>query len=487
MPNRITIPFVGKTAKARSIQVNNQETLNLITSIKGEGAKARVVLESAPGLIEQTGAIGNGAVRTPQWIQWRHPVDGTVDTYAIFGRQLVRIAVATGVTVIGTLDDFPTVCRIARGRTHIMMVDGSFGYTYDGTTFAKIADLDFPDADSSPAASPTHVLYQDTFFIVNDAFTDNFHISDPEDPDSWNALEFEAASVAPDNALAMANTDSELWIIGDEVSQAYYNSGNADFPYAIILSATQDVGILAPQSIAESDAGIFFIGTTPEGGRFVYRIQGQSGQIISGEEQETELAAVDDIAAATGFIYSQAGKSFYIMQLEASRATMVFNIRAGTWESRATIDGSAWRIGGMGVFNGQNVGGSRLGARYYVLDLTNYSDAGTAFLRRRTTQVIHNNNMLMEWWEIVVDCQAGVGNATDPGQDPMLRLRYSDDGGESWSSQLLAPLGKQGQGIRRAVYRSLGQSRNRIFEVETSDQVELTIINAYAHIEVLDD
>ncbi len=486
MPPRITIPFVGTHAQASDMQVNAQETLNMITSVRGTGAKAPVILESAPGLVE-IGPIGNGAVRSPNFIQWRHPTDGTTDTYAVFGRQLVRITQATGVSVIGTLQDVASTVRMARGRTHIMMVDGVAGYTYDGTTFGQIADPDFPDAGSSPPASPTHVVYQDGYFIVNDAFSDNFHISAIEDPDNWNALDFEAAAVAPDRSLAMANTESELWILGDETAQAYYNSGNAIFPFAIILSATQEVGIAAPQSVAESDAGIFFLATTPEGGLFVYQIRGQSGRIVSNESIDEQLATSGDTTAATGFIYQQEGNSFYVLHLNPESPTLIYNIRAQVWETRSLIDGSGWRIGGAGIFNGQNIGGSRLAARYYRLDTSNYTDVGGDFVRRRVTQVFHRHNHLMDWWELVVDVQSGVGNQVDPGSNPQLRLRYSDDGGATWSQTLSEPLGKIGERQRRAVYRNLGSSRQRVFELEMSDPVELTIIAAYAVVQVLGD
>ena len=233
--------------------------------------------------------------------------------------------------------------QIARGRSYIMIVDGTDGYTYDGTTFAQITDADFPG--QTGAGSPTHCVYIDGFFIVNDALTDNFFISAVEDPTSWNALDFDAAAVAPDAALALASTESILWVIGDETAQGYYNSGNPDFPYEIILSATQEVGILAPYSIAESDDGIFYLATTPEGGRFVYQIKGQSGRVITGDEQEAFLQTVTDPGDAYGFIYKQAGKSFYVLQLSATTgnyaktsSTLIYNIKANAWETRELLD-----------------------------------------------------------------------------------------------------------------------------------------------------
>lgn len=488
MPRRVPITIIGQQAKGRSAYVEHQETLNFILSPQGRGAKAPVVLESAPGLVD-IGNAGTGACRLGQFVQWRHPDDGTKDTYAVFGRDVVRITQAAGAMELSPqLEDVPTRVRIARGRTHLMIVDGHFGYTYDGTTLEKITDADFPDqSGSGTAGRPTHCIYQDGFFIVNDADTDNFYISAIEDPSDWNALDFEAASVAPDNALALASHSSMVWILGDATAQAYYNSGNRDFPYSVILSATQEVGILAPESIAESDAGLFFLGTTPEGGRFVYRIRGQQGQVITGDAQEHQLSLVEDIEAAYGYIYSQAGKSFYVLQLDNGQPSLVYNIRANGWETRAMVDGSAYRLAGVGIFNGQNIGGSRLASRYYRLDLTNYTDAGQSFIRRRVSQVQSANNQLLDWWELIVDVETGVGNAMDPGADPQLKLRYSDDGGESWSAQLIEPLGKIGQRGRRAVFRNLGASRHRLFEFEVSDPVPVTLVGAFGYVEPLDD
>lgn len=483
---RQTIPFVGQESRSRNVRVDVQQTRNFVTAVGSPGAKAPVTLESAPGLVE-LGAIGAGACRSPTFVEWVHPVDGTRDSYSVFGNQVVRLSKAAGPVVIGTISDGNTTVRIARGRTHLMFVDGNFGYTYDGTTFQLIADLDFPQASSSPPSSPTHVIYLDGFFIVNDALTDNFFISAIEDPDSWNALDFGAAAVGPDRARAIAATESELWVIGSETSQAFYNSGNPDFPFAIILSASQEVGIVAPQTIAESDAGIFFLATTPEGGLFVYRVQGHGGRRISAEEQDEQIAEVPDLSCAVGFIYQQAGKSFYVLQLHPDFPTLVYNINAGSWETRSMADDTAWRINGTGVFDGQNIGGSRFTGTLYALRLDNYEDAGTPLIRRRVTQVQHAHNHLLSWWELVVDAEVNGVPADGPGSDPLIRLRYSDDGGENFSAQLVEPLGRQGQRFRRSAFRNLGDSRNRIFEIEVSDPVGVTIIGAYAIFEVLED
>ena len=490
MPRRATIPFVGQTAEDRAVSVNNQLTLNMQVEMKGNGAKAPAVLETIVGIIDD-GPAGDGPLRTPQMPKWKSPADGIERTYGVFGTQLLAIDENLTVTVVGTLTGNSGIARIARGRNFLLITDTTAGYTYDGTTFAAIADLDFP-TNFVPPGRVTHCVYLDSFFIINDAETDNFYISAVEDPTDWNALDFESAAVSPDAADAVIASNAILYILGDETMQPYYNSGNADFPYDLYIQAVTNHGILAPQSIAESNDGVFYLGQTTEGGRFVVRIRGTTVEIISQDEQEQTLAELVDPASAYGYIYQISGKAFYVLQLdpnEPTSTTLVFNMKSQTWETRAIQDGSAWRVSGAGIIGNLNVGGSRLAARLLRLDLNTYQDSGQQLIRRRVTQIFHDNNHLIDWWELVVDLDPGVGLPTGPDPDvrPMIRMRYSDTGGRTWSSVLEEPVGEIGEFGRRSVFRNLGQSRNRIFELEFSANVPFTIINAYAYITINDD
>lgn len=488
MAQRVAIPFVGPAAVSRSILVNNQATVNFMQAVKGPGAKAPIVLETAPGLVIVAASVGSGPIRSAQMVSTKiRPASVANDLCGVFGDELIAQTTDIGNLTIGTLNSTTGQVRMARGRSHIMIVDGTDGYTWDGTTFLQILDADFPG--QTGAGSPTHVVYIDGFFVVNDALTDNFFISAVEDPTSWNALDFEVASVAPDAALALAATESLLWIIGDETAQAFYNNGNPDFPYGIVLNATQEVGILAPQSIAESDDGVFYLATTPEGGRFVYQIQGTQGQTISFDEQEAFLVSVTDPSDAFGFIYKQAGKSFYVLQLSASTgtdprssSTLIYNIKAKAWETRELQDGTAWRAGGHGILGGDNIVGSRIQAQTLRLDLDNFQDSGQEMIRLRRAQIVHNLNKTLTFWKLIVDIQGGIGNATSP--NPKLKMRYSDDGGQNWSNYLTENVGAIGETQKRIVFDKLGSGRNRVFEIELSDAVNLVIIAAYAELTV---
>lgn len=490
MPKRQTIKLVGPQAQDSAVSVSNQETVNFQVEGKGTGAKAPQVLETIAGARFRQLA-GDGPCRSPEMIAWADPVSNVKQLYGVFGGDFVAINGSFGVTVIGAMTNTTGIARIARGRNFIMVVDNDSAFTYDGTTFAAITDLDFP-TNFVPAKTVTHVVYLDGFFIVNEGDSDNFYISALEDPATWNALDFDAASVAPDNSLAIAASESILYIVGDETMQPYYNSGDADFPYEVYLNAVSEHGILAPQSIAESDAGVFYLGTTPEGGRFVVQIQGTALKVITHDEQEVLLGKLVSPETAYGFIFQLSGKAFYVLQLDPglpSQFTLSYNIRSENWERRALQDGSAWRAAGHGVINNQNVIGSRLAGQIGTLEPEIYQDFGQQLIRRRVTEVFHDNNHLIDWWELVVDCDSGVGLVVGPDEDtdPQIRMRYSDTNGKTWSAVLEEPIGKAGEFERRAVFRNLGQSRQRVWEIEFSANVPLTIINLHAILTVNDD
>jgi hypothetical protein len=78
-----------------------------------------------------------------------------------------------------------------------------------------------------------------------------------------------------------------------------------------------------------------------------------------------------------------------------------------------------------------------------------------------------------------LDLETGVGLTTGQGSDPQIMLRYSDDGGHTWSSELWVSAGALGNYAHRAIWRRLGRSRDRIFEIVYSEPTKLALVNAY--------
>ena len=60
-------------------------------------------------------------------------------------------------------------------------------------------------------------------------------------------------------------------------------------------------------------------------------------------------------------------------------------------------------------------------------------------------------------------------------------LRWSDDGGHTWSNEHWVGMGKLGEYGKRVIWRRLGMTtklRDRVYEVSGSDPVKIAIMGA---------
>ena len=74
-----------------------------------------------------------------------------------------------------------------------------------------------------------------------------------------------------------------------------------------------------------------------------------------------------------------------------------------------------------------------------------------------------------------------IGYPAAPGYDPQVMLRWSDDGGHTWSNEHWVSIGKIGEYYRRAIWRRLGMTlklRDRVYEVSGTDPVKIAIMGA---------
>jgi len=71
--------------------------------------------------------------------------------------------------------------------------------------------------------------------------------------------------------------------------------------------------------------------------------------------------------------------------------------------------------------------------------------------------------------------------SASPGYNPQAMLRWSDDGGHTWSNEHWQSMGKIGQYGFRTIWRRLGMTqkiRDRVYEVSGTDPVKLAIMGA---------
>ena len=79
------------------------------------------------------------------------------------------------------------------------------------------------------------------------------------------------------------------------------------------------------------------------------------------------------------------------------------------------------------------------------------------------------------------DYISAVDANSPPGVDPQVMLRWSDDGGHTWSNEHWAAMGKIGEYNTRVFWRRLGMTlklRDRVYEISGTDPVKIAIMGA---------
>lgn len=464
---RLQIPFAGGTFEARAPNVNAQRTVNLYPEVTQAGGKSKIVLYSTPGLNQRTVA-GVGPIRS-------NGVEFDDALYFISKDELYKLDNTESATSIGTINTENGRCVLAAGRDYVMVVDGTNGYTYDGNTFAEISDGDFPDG-------ATHVTYLDGWFIVNKPDSDEWAISANEDPTDWGALDFATASSKPDNALAHESYDGDLFIIGESTTEIYDNTGDADFPFQRYPNGILDYGIEAPYSIARSRAGLFWLGRTVEGGVQVLQAAGLSVNVVSNPSLEFEIEDFSITDDAIGWVYHQAGHTFYWLTFPNADRSFVYDVGNGLWHERQYGASGRHRANGHGYLDGNHYVGDYESGDIYRLDFDQYTDDGEFIHRIRRSPVVHKDRNRLMIHSIEVDFEFGVGLTTGQGEDPQAMLSLSFDGGHTWTNALWRSIGKRGEYAWRAVWRKLGRGREFIVEVTITDPVPVTMIAAFANV-----
>ena len=116
--------------------------------------------------------------------------------------------------------------------------------------------------------------------------------------------------------------------------------------------------------------------------------------------------------------------------------------------------------------------------KIYQLNNEVYTDNGNTIRRLRRCPHLVSDLQRQYFAEMQIQFQPGVGLQTGQGDDPQSMLRWSSDGGSTWSNEHWVTIGKVGKYNNRAIWRRLGWSRDRIYEVAVSDPIKAVIVSA---------
>jgi hypothetical protein len=498
-------PILGSAYVARSVNAAANRMVNLFPEVVPEAGMEPAYLQRCPGLKLQA-TVGTGPIRG----LWAHQTRGE-DYYVVSGFEVYKMTSLNGTPVkLGDVTGTGPV-SIADNGTQIFFACNPDAFIYDESndTFSQITDPDFPGAVT--------VGYLDGYFVFNEPDSQKIWVTQLYDGFQVDPLDFASAEGSPDGVVGILVDHRECWVFGTDSTEVWYNAGGADFPLAPIQGAFNEIGCAAPHSIAKMDNTVFWLGADARGQGIIYRATGYTAQRISTHAVEWRIQSYLDMSDAVGYTYQQDGHAFYVLSFPSANETWVYDAATGAWHQRSSYSAQAASEGGFDQlafyndafytasfvnpssssgeftrhrsncqcnFQGNIVVGDYANGNVYTLDLNTYDDNGIAQRWLRAWRAIppgQNTLLRTAHHFLQIEFESGVGLSEGLGADPQVMLRWSDDGGHTWSNEHWVSMGKIGATGTRALWRRLGMTlklRDRVYEVSGSDPVPVYVMGA---------
>ena len=448
--------------------------VNLFPEIIPEGGKEPAFLQRCPGL-RLLATVGSGPIRG----LWAFQADTSV-AFVVSGNTLYKLDTSWNAVALGAIAGSGPVSMSDNGTQLFVAADGP-SYIYNNLTdaFAQIADNDFPGAVT--------VSYIDGYFVFNEPDSQRIWITQLLDGSSIDPLDFASAEASPDRVVGVLANHREVWVFGTNSVEVWYDAGATDFPLQRIQGAYNEIGCAAPYSIAKIDNGVFWLGSDARGRGIVYRANGYTGQRISTHAVEWQIQQYGNLSDAIGYTYQQDGHSFYVLVFPSANTTWVYDVATNAWHERAGwANGAFTRHRGncQMSFGNEIIIGDYENGKIYAFDQDVYADDSQIQRWLRSWRALptgQNNLKRSAHHTLQLDCESGVGLNTGQGSDPQIMLRWSDDGGHTWSNEHWAGMGKIGEYYRRVFWRRLGMTlklRDRVYEISGTDPVKIAIMGA---------
>lgn len=334
---------------------------------------------------------------------------------------------------------------------NVVIYNNNQGYIYNGSTISTI----------STGFTPSWMGWVDGYLPTIEKDSGRFWINETAyDYSTWNSLDFSTAEGSPDYLVWGIVDKREIILFGQQSTEIYYNSGNADFPFERVPNGYIETGIYSEWAAGKIGNAVFFLGNDG----VAYILNGYVPQRISNHAFEQ---AVDGYSGDCNvFTWHESGHAMVAFQF--SQGCWVYDMSTQLWHNRKTYKKDTWDVKFITqAFHDYFVGGPTLGR----LDPNVFTEYGDTLRLRCTSSNLNDKGNIIYHDRLEMIFETG-------GGDAQVMLRYSDDGGRTWSSEIWEGMGDLGNYKDRVIFHQLGSARNRVYEYSISDAFPRTLMQA---------
>jgi hypothetical protein len=471
-----------------TVTVMQSGTIAVGQAIFGQGIAQNSVITA---LGTGTGGVGTYTVSDSQTVAStaiNSVASPAIVTGDISGTTLTVSAVTSGTLKIGQtiegsgVTDGTIITAFGTGSGGAGTYTVSASQTVSSTTIYALNWTVLPSTDGAFEGGGT-VDISDNYFVYNKPQSQLWAASDLLSPIT-DPLSFASKDGSPDDLVAIIVDRREVYLLGEMSSEAWLDVGSVPFPFQRIQGSSTQQGIAAAYSCARVGNSFAYVSKNNRGEATIVQMNGYIPQRISTHAVETTLVG-QDVSDAIAWTYQLEGHETYVVtfpSIGTNGLTWAYDITTGLWHKWLYTNNQneyeRHRGNCCAFFNQQVLLGDYENGKLYRLSLSQYTDDGQLIRRLRRCPHITTDLQRQYFAELQIQFQPGVGLPVGQGQDPQAMLRWSDDGGFTWSNENWVTIGKQGQYFTRAMWRRLGFARDRIFEVVVTDPIKAVIVSA---------
>ena len=500
-------------------------TITAGQSLLGVGVTRETVITS---LGTGTGGAGTYNINLSQTLTPRalnSAAVGAQVTGSITATTLTVTAVASGVISVGhTIQGVgitagTIVTAILTGSGGVGTYTVNVSQTVGSETMYAIAFSVLPNTDGAFSGG-TAIFTVDNYFVYNNPGTQQWGSSDLLSPLS-QSTSYAFKDATPDKLVTLIVDHREIYLMGEASSEVWIDVGAVPFPFQRIPGTTTQHGVAAKFSIARVDNSFAYVSRNSRGQAQIMQMVGYVPKRISTHAVENSIAQkyIDDAIAWT---YQLEGHEVYVVTFPTIELTWAYDATTQMWHKWLYTEdsGQFTRHRGecLALFQGLVLVGDYQNGKIYEVDKKNYTDDGQTIRRLRRAPHLITDMQRQYFDELQIQFQPGVGTtglsvnigitplpstyiiypsaifSIGPTEtfvlgapaisipstttNPQAMLRWSNDGGSTWSREHWVSIGQIGKYKNRAIWRRLGTARDRVYEVSVSDPVNMVIVSA---------
>ncbi len=457
----VPINITGGTFKDKAPLLSNQVSRNFWPRlVKDSSGKGAYVLDSFPGLRLWAQTEGNAD---------RGMLEHKETLYKVTENALYSIASDKTITVLGEIPGNDR-CVLFGAGDNIIVIAGGVAYEWNGTTLSAGSDVDF-ETPSSGGFLNSRAIY--------DGDDGRFCCSDVGNYLDINGLNYATAETSADDLIRVYTFDQLLYLFGEKTIETWWNSNQGRPPFDPIQDGTIPVGLGALHSVANDDDFIYWLADDNQ----VYLAQGSTAQVISDSALTETIAGYRTIEDAIGWTMSLRGTNMYCLTFPNAQKTWIWP-REGEWfEWSFGIDGKRSLANSYSYAYRKHLVGDFRSGNIYELDFNAFDDNGSEIIRVRDTANINGvllgapgKTFELSRFELIM--QVSVGTLSGQGANPVVMLSLSDDGGQTFGTEMFGEIGALGDLQWKVEWHNLGSFDNLVIRVRCSDPVYYKIFSA---------